>query len=89
MPAAQRSEPLLPVFGATVQPNGKYHGGHQDDDPSADCGKAGRPEGRPDSSEEMAMSSPSSAKRRKYCHQRQGQHVHPLSSVHKTYRLWS
>jgi hypothetical protein len=89
MPAAQRSEPLLPAFSAAVQPNGKYHGSHQDDHPNADCGKSGSPEGRSDSSEEMAMSSPSRAKRRKYRHQRQGQHVQPLSSLHKTYRLWS
>jgi hypothetical protein len=89
-PKGQRAfEPLLPALSAAVQPNGKNHGSHQDDHPDADCGKAGSPEGRPDSSEEMAMSSPSSAKRRKYCHQRQGQHVQPLSSLHKTYRLWS
>jgi hypothetical protein len=87
--AAQRSEPLLAALSATVQPNGKNHGSHQDDHADADRGKAGSPEGRPDSAEEMPMSSPSSAKRRKYCHQRQGQHVQPLSSLHKTYRLWS
>jgi hypothetical protein len=85
--AAPRSAPPLPALSAAVQPNGKNHGGHQDGDPDADCGKAGSPEGRPDPSEEMPMSSPSSAKRRKYCHQRQGQHVQPLSSLHKTYRL--
>jgi hypothetical protein len=87
-PNDQRSfELLLAALGAAVQPNGQNHGSHQDDHADADCGKAGSPEGRPDSSEEMPMSSPSSAKRRKHCHQRQGQHVQPLSSVHKTYRL--
>ncbi len=75
-PNGQRAfELLLPALGAAVQPNGKNHGSHQDDRPDADCGNAGSPEGRPDSSEEMPMSSPSSAKRRNYCHQRQGQHV--------------
>jgi hypothetical protein len=87
-PNGQRAfEPLLPALSAAVQPNGKNHGSHHDDHPDADRGKAGSPEGCPDSSEEMPMSSPSSAKRRKYCHQRQGPHVQPLSSVHKTYRL--
>jgi hypothetical protein len=84
---AQRSEPLLPAVSAAVQPNGKNHGSHQDDQPDADCRQAGSSESRPDSSEEMPMSSPSSAKRRKYRHQRQGQHAQPLSSLHKTYRL--
>ena len=88
-PATQRSEPLLPALGAAVQPNGKNHASHQDDHTDADCGKAGSPEGRPDASEEMPMSSPSSVKRRKYCHQRQDEHVQPLSSLHKTYRLES
>jgi hypothetical protein len=72
---------VLPALSAAVQPNGKNHGDHQAGHPDADRGKAGSPEGRPDSSEEMPMSSPSSAKRRKYCHQRQGQHVPPLSSL--------
>ena len=48
---AQTSEPLLPALSAAVQPNGKNHGSHQDDHPDADCGKAGSPEGRPDSAE--------------------------------------
>jgi hypothetical protein len=66
MPAAQRSEPLLPTLSAAVQPNRKNRGSHQDDHPDADRGKAGSPEGRPDAAEEMPTSSPSSAKRRKY-----------------------
>jgi hypothetical protein len=83
-PKGQRAfEPLLPALSAAVQPNGKNHGSHQDDRPDADRGNASSPEGRPDSSEEMPMSSPSSAKRREYCHQRQGQHVQPLSPLHK------
>ncbi len=87
-PKGQRAfVPLLPPLSAAVQPNGKNHGSHQDDHTNANRGEAGSPEGRPDSAEEMPMSSPSSAKRRKYCHQRQGQHVQPLSSLHKTYRL--
>ena len=87
-PKGQRAfEPLLPALSAAVQPKGKNHGSHQDGHPDADRGKAGGAEGRPDSSEEMPMSSPSGGKRRKYCHQRQGQHVQPLSSLHKTYRL--
>jgi hypothetical protein len=84
---APRNEPLLPAVSAAVQPNGENHGSHQDDHPDADCGQAGSPESRPNSSEEMPMSSPSSAERRKHCHQRQGQHAQPLSSLHKTYRL--
>jgi hypothetical protein len=86
MPVTHSSGPLLPALSAAVQPNGKNYDSHQDNHPDAYCCKAGSPEGGPDSSEEMPMSSPSSAKRRKHCHQRQGQHVHPLSSLHKTYR---
>jgi hypothetical protein len=75
-PNDQRAfELLLAALGAAIQPSGKNHGSHQDDRPDAECGNAGSPEGRSDSSEEMPMSSSSSAKRRDYCHQRQGQHL--------------
>jgi hypothetical protein len=56
-----QSAPTLPALGAAVQPNGKNHDSHQDDHPDADSGQAGGPEGRPDSSEEMPMPSPSSS----------------------------
>ena len=51
-PKGQRAfEPLLPALSAAVQPNGKNHCSHQNDHADADCGKAGSPEGRPDSAE--------------------------------------
>ena len=84
-PNDQRAFELpLAALGAAIQPNGKNHGSHQDDRPDAECGNAGSPEGRPDSSEEMPMSSPSSAKRRDYRHQRQGQHVAQHPRLHVT-----
>jgi hypothetical protein len=73
----------LPALGASVQPNRENHDDHQDRHPGAYRGEAGGPEGHPNSSEQMPMPSPSSAKRRDYRHQRQGQHVaqHPRLQV--------